>query len=117
MTTEEFHGHLMAALHGPHAMEIAQRVADVLDLDGEFAKASAWIALLSMHLVAQEKARHGAGSRTAAETMRIVAMEHTLLQMVTAKLHAEIGPVEAMLGEDALEKLRAAGILPKKEKP
>ena len=33
MTTEEFHGHLMAALHGPKADEVAMRVFE-LTIDG-----------------------------------------------------------------------------------
>ena len=32
MTHEEFHGMLMAALHGPHAREIAEQVAAALDV-------------------------------------------------------------------------------------
>jgi hypothetical protein len=31
VTNEEFHGMLMAALHGPHAREIAEQVASSLD--------------------------------------------------------------------------------------
>jgi hypothetical protein len=30
MNAEEFHGHIMAALHGPHAHEIVDRIAVVL---------------------------------------------------------------------------------------
>jgi hypothetical protein len=33
MTTEEFHGHMMALLHGPHAAEVVSRMLDVAITD------------------------------------------------------------------------------------
>lgn len=108
----------MAALHGPHAAEIAQRVVALIgigSLENELAKIHGRLAMISMYLVAQEKAGSGAGSRTVDETMQIVTMKQALLRMVTGQLHTECGPIEALLDEAALEKLRAAGILPRKE--
>ncbi len=51
MNAEEFHGHLMAALHGPHSQEIAARVVKVIvdspvsDDDAE--KIGAWVGAMA----------------------------------------------------------------------
>lgn len=86
MTTEEFHGHLMAALHGPNADEIAARVLELstqaLRGDGsakagkaaaEFLVAAgladAWSTLFDLQILAHLE---GLSRRNPRESMRVI---------------------------------------------
>lgn len=107
MTTEEFHGHLMAALHGPNADEIAAKVFDKI-LETRGADLGEFVGRL---LAKQDKIIVSAAILAwilsappdgAAEAMRRASIKRTMREQIATGLHglAPDNELFAILGMD-----------------
>ena len=108
MTTEEFHGHLMAALHGPHAEEIAARVHELMPIDVEQYEMITNLALIGV-LSTAPKPRDN--RQVVKQSMAVATLKRhhgRELARTVLKAFPDVAELDSLAGDPLIDLIRAA---------